>query len=411
MSLLSCPPSHPVLALVDELDALLGGAAEVDPSFLTTADKAAALVGLSRLGDRLAELRLRVLEAAGDVAAKHGARDAASWVAAEVGLDRRQARADQRLAEALVRRWSGVARAVRAGTMSLAQAEVVVRALDDLPPDLPPGVADRAEAHLVAESGTFTPSELRVMGRRVLDVVAPEVGERHELLLLEREEALAARLTSLTTHRRGDGTTEIRARVADRVADRLLTYLHAFSSPRRTATAEGAGRQRYDVRLGQAFGAFLESVDPGRLPLHGGDATTVVVTVEHEALATGLGTALVGDQPVSAGEARRLACTADVLPMVLGGDSEVLDLGRSRRLFSPAQRKALAVRDRTCRARGCDIPAAWCEAHHAGAPWVAGGATDLADGLLLCSFHHHRAHDRRYVTTRLGERVRFHRRT
>jgi hypothetical protein len=97
---------------------------------------------------------------------------------------------------------------------------------------------------------------------------------------------------------------------------------------------------------------------------------------------------------------------------VLGGKSEVLDLGRTRRLFSPAQRKALAIIDRHCRAEGCDIPAAWCEAHHAKNPWAAHGRTDLQDGVLLCSFHHHRAHDTRYTANRLPNGgIRYARRT
>jgi hypothetical protein len=99
--------------------------------------------------------------------------------------------------------------------------------------------------------------------------------------------------------------------------------------------------------------------------------------------------------------ARRLACTAGILPVVLGATSEILDLGRTRRLFSPAQRKALAIRDRACRAEGCDIPAAWCEAHHATNPWTHQGNTDLQDGLLLCTYHPHRAHDTHYDTPRL----------
>jgi hypothetical protein len=400
-----------VLALVDQVGALLDDAAGVDPSFLSTSDKETALVGLTRLGDRLAELRLRVVAGADDVADAHGARDVAAWLAAEVGLDRREAARDLRLARALTGRWPGVAAALRAGVLGRAQAEAVVRSLDDLPDDLPPGMAARAETHLVASAGAFTPTELRVMGRRVLDVVAPEVAEQHELRLLEREDALAARVTSLTTHRRGDGTTDIRARVADSVADRLLTYLQAFTSPRRHRVDPGTSRQRYDVRLGQAFGAFLETVDGGRLPLHGGDATAVLVTVDLEALRSGLGTALVGDQPITAGEARRLACTSGIVPAVLGGRSEVLDLGRTRRLYSPSQRKALALRHPTCQARGCSIRAAWTEAHHAGHPWSAGGATDLEDGMLLCCHHHRLAHDHRYVMTRDGDTVRFHRRT
>ena len=188
----------------------------------------------------------------------------------------------------------------------------------------------------------------------------------------------------------------------------MFTYLEAFTSPRQTP----GDRRPYDQQLGHAFVAFLESVDPARLPLHGGDATTVIVTLDYDRLRDGLGTALVGDTPITAGAARRLACTADLIPAVLGGASEVLDLGRARRLFSPAQRKAMAIRDVTCRADGCDIPAAWCEAHHANQPWTHGGRTDLADGALLCSWHHHRAHDHRYQTERFPTgHLRFHRRT
>ncbi|HET7069210.1 MAG TPA: HNH endonuclease signature motif containing protein, partial [Nocardioides sp.] len=65
-----------------------------------------------------------------------------------------------------------------------------------------------------------------------------------------------------------------------------------------------------------------------------------------------------------------------------------------------------------CRTEGCTIPAAWCEAHHAKKPWSQGGRTDLADGVLLCPWHHHRAHDPRYDAQRLPDGdYRFHRRT
>ena len=55
-----------------------------------------------------------------------------------------------------------------------------------------------------------------------------------------------------------------------------------------------------------------------------------------------------------------------MLPVVLGGKGEILDLGRSKRLFTGPQRKAMAIRDRECTADGCTIPAAWCEAHTLG---------------------------------------------
>ncbi|WP_457208669.1 DUF222 domain-containing protein, partial [Nocardioides sp. P5_C9_2] len=159
------------------------------------------------------------------------------------------------------------------------------------------------------------------------------------------------------------------------------------------------------------FCALLEHLDPTRLPVHGGTATSVIITMDLEALKTGLGVATTstGDR-ITAAEARRLACTAKIIPAVLGGTSEILDLGRSQRLYQAAQRRAMGLRDGGCRAEGCDIPAAWCDAHHL-TPWSQGGNTDLEDGVLLCSHHHHRAHDDRYLHDRLpnGD-LRFHRR-
>jgi hypothetical protein len=306
----SFAPQHPVLAAVSTMEGALAGAADADPIYMSTDDKAAALLRLSALSDQTEELRLRVL------------------------------------------------------------------------------------------------------GRRVLEVVAPEVSHDLEARLLEQEEAKARKRTFLRTRRNGDGTTDLHLRVADAACDRLLTYLHAFTAPRRQRESAPDDRRPYDQQMGEAFGAFLESVDPDRTPLHGGDATTVLVHIDLETLQSEHGVAYIGDEPISAGEARRLACTAGIIPVVLGGESQVLDLGRTRRLYSPPQRKALGVRQRTCRAEGCDIPAAWCEVHHGGNPWSRGGKTDLADGDLLCSFHHHRAHDHRYRLERLADGgVRFHRRT
>jgi hypothetical protein len=406
---------HPVVAAVAALEAALEDVVDVDPTYMRTSDKEAALLGLDRVASQLEELRLRVLAGADDVAVGQGARDVAAWLAHRARADRGQARRDLRLARALDTRWHQTARALREGGANRVQAEVIVGALEGLPDDVDHQLLAAAEERLVAEAARFGPRQLRILGRRILDVIAPDVAQDAERRALEREETHAAAVTALTSRHRGDGTTDLWIRVPDPVADRLLTYLEAFTSPRRTPHPGAPGDRRpYDQKLGHAFAAFLEAADPARMPLHGGDATTVIVTIDHHTLLDGLagaGVALVGDEPISGVQARRLACTANLLPAVLGGDSEILDLGRARRLFNPAQRKAMALRDVTCRAEGCDIPAAWCEAHHAKQPWATGGRTDLADGLLLCSWHHHRAHDHRYRVKRTGGRLTFHRRT
>jgi hypothetical protein len=96
--------------------------------------------------------------------------------------------------------------------------------------------------------------------------------------------------------------------------------------------------------------------------------------------------------PLTATALRRLACDAGVLPVVMGSNGQVLDLGRTNRTVSPAQRKALIVRDGGCIFPGCDRPASWCDAHHI-IHWLDSGPTDLWNLCLLCSAHHHIVHD------------------
>jgi hypothetical protein len=89
----------------------------------------------------------------------------------------------------------------------------------------------------------------------------------------------------------------------------------------------------------------------------------------------------------------------------------VLDLGRRRRLFSEYQRIARALTQKTCSVEGCDKPPAMLHAHHA-LEWSKGGRTDLADLVLICPYHHTRAHDPTYTQThRPSGKITFHRRT
>lgn len=90
--------------------------------------------------------------------------------------------------------------------------------------------------------------------------------------------------------------------------------------------------------------------------------------------------------------ARRLACDAEILPAVLSGAGAVLDLGRSQRLASRAQRRALRSMYRTCAFDGCTVPFHHCEVHHV-VEWERLGTTDLANLVPLCSQHHHLVHE------------------
>ena len=123
------------------------------------------------------------------------------------------------------------------------------------------------------------------------------------------------------------------------------------------------------------------------------DGATVVVRAALEDLTTGDGIATIDGiaQPVSISALRRLAAGGGVIPCVLGADSEILDWGREKRLFTRAQKLALAERDGGC--AFCALPPALTRAHHLS--WWArdGGSADLRNGVLLCESCHHRIHD------------------
>ena len=126
--------------------------------------------------------------------------------------------------------------------------------------------------------------------------------------------------------------------------------------------------------------------------------TTLVIRMNLDALTSAVGTAHIDgiDEPISAHTARILAADAHLIPQVLGGNSAILDQGTGRRLFSKAQRLALAERDGGCAVTGCPHPPSYTEAHHL--DWWARdhGPTDLGNGILLCTHHHHDVHRQRW---------------
>jgi hypothetical protein len=122
----------------------------------------------------------------------------------------------------------------------------------------------------------------------------------------------------------------------------------------------------------------------------------LMITMNYQDLAAGIGAGTVlgsraGGTVISPATVRRLACDADLIPTILGSQGEVLDQGRAVRLYTTTQIRALWLRDRRCTFPGCDVPAAWCDAHHL-VHWIDGGPTNLANAALLCPRHHTIAH-------------------
>jgi len=118
----------------------------------------------------------------------------------------------------------------------------------------------------------------------------------------------------------------------------------------------------------------------------------IVITKEDFDTGHGVGWVDDLDEPISAATVQQYACDAELRQVILGPNGEILELGKAQRLFTAAQRIALAVRDGGCVWTGCTAPPGWCHAHHVDAWKADDGPTDINNGALLCPAHHHMLH-------------------
>jgi hypothetical protein len=139
-----------------------------------------------------------------------------------------------------------------------------------------------------------------------------------------------------------------------------------------------------------------------------GARTELCVLIDAETLRIGEHTGTVCETvdgiPIPVSLARRLACEAAVIPIVLGSTGEVLDLGRATRLANRAQRRSCAAMYPTCAAPGCEVGFDRCEIHHLHW-WEHGGPTDMNNLVPLCGRHHHLIHDAGFTAALTGNRT------
>ena len=421
--------AHPINGAIARMHSLLDELAEVPTWSMGQAATAEAMVDIARLEARVVELKSRTLVHAETVAVAetNASPSVAVWHSNATRSTKRESFRQVRLAAGLDR-YELVREALGRGDVIAEQASVICTALDELPDDLDPSVLEQATKALVAFAEVHDAKALRVLGRRILEVVAPEVAEAWEAEQLDREEREAEKSAVFRMREDGHGRIKGSFTVPLLVGQMLERALLAFAAPKHqiaTRAADDADEQGEQdeqapvpvrrptaQRLGAAFVELVERLDPNDLPKAGGVNATVVVTMTLDSLKDGLAAATLdtGDR-ISAATARRLACEAGVVPVVLGGRSQPLDVGRSQRLFTGPQRIALGVRDGGCTAQGCDAPPAMCHAHHDDL-WSQQGRTAVERGRLLCPFHHRRIHDPEYeVDVGADNQVSFHRRT
>ncbi|MHB8588682.1 MAG: HNH endonuclease signature motif containing protein [Candidatus Dormibacteraceae bacterium] len=157
--------------------------------------------------------------------------------------------------------------------------------------------------------------------------------------------------------------------------------------------------RKRDQRLGDAVVELANSsLDNGVAAQRSHQRPHLQVTTTLETLLQRAGASaadLEFSLPISAKAVERLACDCNVTRILLGADSAVIDVGRSKRVISPSQRRALKVRDKGCRFPGCDRPATWTSGHHL-VHWIRGGPGDLPNLVLLCHRHHWMVHEGRW---------------
>jgi hypothetical protein len=322
--------------------------------------------------------------------------------------------------------------ALAAGDLASRAATIITQALDRVRHSCDEEASARME-HALTRTGIENDLDFLVrVARRWTDALDQDGAEPSEELLRQLQGAFIRR------PRHGLHHLEIYATAEQ--FEHLLTVMNTATNPRTTATeapggpadslnadasagvsaaltaglsnagAPGTGdeaagldlRSRPQKLLDGLIGACKLALASGALPVAGGLRPQVLVTIDYRDLLARLGgtSAQTGTLPftgpVTASTVRKIACDADIIPVLLGGEGRILDIGRASRVFPPHIRKAIAARDQGCAFPGCTIPAPWCEAHHINY-WSHGGTSGTDNGTLLCSHHHHLIHKEQWI--------------
>jgi hypothetical protein len=297
------------------------------------------------------------------------------------------------LAEAaLDDRYAALVAAVREARVPLVTAAVVVEELDRLSPRLADGARGPVLDGLIEVASWGRPKDVRGIRERLV----AEYGARGEFQ--SGQDRVHEQRSLSQAFADGSGLFEY-TMVLDAEAKAVIeAAVQGLSAPR---PAEGEPDRRSSGQ--RRLDALLEVVRRGVASAEGVATTAkaeVFVAVSLEDLVARSNAATV----FGSGEAgtllgpettRRIACDAGIVPVVLGNQGQVLDLGRRFRLFTSAQLRALWLRDGGCTFPGCTVPASWCDGHHL-QHWADGGATELSNAALLCGRHHTIVHRKGY---------------
>lgn len=348
------------------------------------------------------------------VAASTGGRasEAAKLIAVGTGTAPRRALSGEQLPPA----HPHVAAALSSGAISVDAADAITGMLRRVAPRAHAGDADAMEK-VLTERAAHLPFDLLLRVIREAEARLDQDG------VAPREEELRAD-RSLTIRQETNGMVRLTARLDPETAAPVKAAIEAIVTHDIRAAQEGSDGSAASAEGDELDGSVI--ADMRSIPQRQADAlamiarhvlgcnrvpaapsTTMVVRMNLEALVDGVGHGRIDglDHPVSTGTLRRMAASAGIIPAVLGTDSVPLDLGRTARGFTPAQRIALSERDGGCAC--CGLPVAYTEAHHIRWWKRDAGLTDLDNGVLLCPPCHARMHQDDWDIRVTGGRVGF----
>ncbi len=439
-------PSSPV-AVVEDARALVAGLGETLWAARTPVDLLAVVTGIEKLRSTMDAVELAVIAEveATDAAKVDGWASTKDFVTAVAGGHQGAGSAAVTLARAVASDRARTGQALAAGAISRAQAQVIVRTIDELPTRA--GLRAAAEEAMLEAAATRNATELAHAGRYLVARLDPDGDERKTERQLRREERAAHHHRHLSITDDGAGGVRIKGRTTTEDAAIIKAALFPLAAPEPTTPgscgghtgsggAGGAGGAggvgvkpcacgdpdcaagpsgtsssggcaggpgcAHDGRDPREHGArfldaFVEAcrrlTRTDQLPQSHGTRPRLNLTIDYTSLrdSVGTGTAETGES-LSPAAVRRLACDADLIPMVLGSNSEILDVGRAHRLVTATIWTALLVRDRHCTFPGCTRPPIACDAHHL-THWLDGGRTSLDNLALLCRTHHTTIHN------------------
>ncbi|QOT22093.1 HNH endonuclease signature motif containing protein [Paenarthrobacter sp. YJN-D] len=312
-----------------------------------------------------------------------------------------------------------LAEGLHTGQVPSRSATIISTALDKAQHFTDPDTLTGMEHALTTTATQSDPDFVTTMANRWIDHIDHNGPE-------PTEEALRHVQGAFLRRRRRHGLHHLEIFATTEQYETLTTAMNAATNPRLTNTTNSQTgttgpqldrRSRAQKLLDGLIGACAVAMTTGKLPSNGGLRPQLTVTIDHHDLFQQLthtttsateetnttsqprlrntvstGTATFTG-PIHPNTIRKIACDADILPVLLGTDSQILDIGRTTRIFPPHIRKAITARGGGCAFPDCTLPAPWCEAHHI-TYWSQGGTTGTNNATLPCSHHHliHKEH-------------------